>query len=328
MTKSSFLFASAVLALASCDSKPQGEASAPVAKTEAPAPVVAEAPKQEAAAKAEQPVAQDFGDFGSDEPLPRADQPKRGVLRFEPKDGTFTPMDHWEQYDWVFTPKRPGHYRVRLNYELDHATLGLQLKMGEVRLRKVVPAAQAGHVVTLGDLEILTAEKTGFSIYAPQSANSAGFGIKSVELVPIAEGAPVLKPAADGSITALAKEAVTWSETMRYEDAKNCLGYWTDAEDFAEWELVVDKPGSYEILVTHGCGDGNAGSEVAVRVAGQEAKFTVQDTGGFQSWKELSVGKIEIKAPGTQFLVIDPLTKTKAAVLDVQKIVLRPIQGA
>jgi len=55
------------------------------------------------------------------------------------------------------------------------------------------------------------------------------------------------------------------------------------------------------------------------KVAGQEKKFTVQDTDGFQKWKDVEVGEIEIKEPGTQRLVIDPVNKTKAAVLDVQK---------
>ena len=114
---------------------------------------------------------------------------------------------------------------------------------------------------------------------------------------------------------------------MRYESKaeKNCLGYWTDPDDFAEWEFEAAKPGKYQVLITQGCGGGNAGSEVAVKIAGQEKKFTVQDTGGFQNWKEVSVGEIEIKVKGTQRLVVDPINKVKSAVCDVQKVVLKPV---
>jgi hypothetical protein len=335
LTASTALFAA--LSLSACGSKEetQPSAAAPAPTEAAPAkaaPPPAAEPAKAAAVAAEAPAPQDFGDFGSEEPLPRADQPKRGVISFLPKDGVFTPMDHWEQYDWVMKPKRWGHYRVRLNYELDHATLGVQLKFGETRLRKVLQASQEGHTVTLGELFIPPAEDPKnaahpISIYAPQAANSAGFGIKSVDLVPIAEGAPVVQPEADGSYVLQAKAATTWSETMRYEPKpeKNCLGYWTNPDDFAEWEVAIAKPGKYQVIVTQGCGGGNAGSEVAVRLAGQEAKFTVVDTGGFQQWKEVVVGELEVKEAGSHYLVVDPLNKVKSAVLDVQKVVLKPV---
>jgi hypothetical protein len=102
-------------------------------------------------------------------------------------------------------------------------------------------------------------------------------------------------------------------------------GYWTNPDDFAEWEVAIAKPGKYQVIVTQGCGGGNAGSEVAVRLAGQEAKFTVVDTGGFQQWKEVVVGELEVKETGSHYLVVDPLNKVKSAVLDVQKVVLKPV---
>jgi hypothetical protein len=342
--RSSALTSAAIVisaALSACG--PQQEATKAAA---APAPASDAAPAEGAAATAEaakaapaaeaavqEPAAaSDFGDFGSDEALPRKDAPTRGVLTFEPKDGVFTPMDHWEQYDWVLKASRCGHYKVRLSYELDHATLGVQLKFGETRLRKVVQASQAGHTVTLGELFVPPAEDPQsvsfpLSIYAPQSSNSAGFGIKSLSLVPTAEGSPVIAPEGDGSFVLTAKAATTWSETMRYEPKpeKNCLGFWTNPDDMAEWELEVAKPGKYEVLVTQGCDGGNAGSEVMVRLAGQEAKFTVQDTGGFQKWQEVKVGVMEVTTVGTHYLQLDPLTKAKAGIMDVQRVVLRPI---
>jgi hypothetical protein len=271
--------------------------------------------------------AQGIGDFGSDEPLERTDLPARGVIKFTGKDGTSTNMDHWLQQDWKFKAKRSGHYQVRLTYALDHASLGIQFKLGETRLRKTITSSLGGRSLYLGEIFITEPGDQNFAIYAPTNANGSGFDIREIALVPSNEGEPKLVAAADGSIVLLAKDSTTWSETMRYESKpeKNCLGYWTDPEDFAEWEFEATKPGKYQVLVTHGCGGGNAGSEVAVKIAGQEKKFTVQDTGGFQNWKEVSIGEIEIKQKGTQRLVIDPLNKVKSAVLDVQKIVLKPV---
>ncbi len=268
----------------------------------------------------------DNGDFGSDEPVERTDLPTRGVLKFTAKDSVTNNMDHWMQHDWKFKAKRSGHYQVRLTYSLDHASLGVQFKFGETRLRKTITSSLGGRSTYFGEIYIPEAGDQLFSIYTPANANGSGFNVNEIALVPSNEGEPKIGAAADGSVTLLAKDATTWSETMRYESKpeKNCLGYWTDADDFAEWEFDA-KPGKYQVVVTQGCGAGNAGSEVAVKIAGQEKKFTVQDSGGFQNWKDVPVGEIEITKSGPQRLVVDPINKTKAAVLDVQKVVLKPV---
>jgi len=172
-------------------------------------------------------------------------------------------------------------------------------------------------------------EKAGaneFALYTPASGAGSGFVIHEMAFIPTTETG-VVAPAEDGTITLAAKDATTWSETMRYEPKpeKNCLGFWTDPDDFAEWEFEVKKPGRYKVIVSHGCGGGNEGSTVAVKQGDQALKFTVKDTGGFQKWTDAEVGEIEIKQPGVQRLVIDPETKAKSAVLDVQKVVLKPV---
>jgi len=269
----------------------------------------------------------DFGDFVSEEPLERADLPTRGVIALTPKDGVMTNMDHWLQFDWKYKAKRPGHYQVRLHYSLSHATLGVQFKLGETRLRKTLTATPSGRRTYLGEVFIADPSEQVLSVYAPTSAHMANFDLKGIDLVPTNEGEPTVSQADDGSVILLAKDATTWSETMRYESKpeKNCLGYWTDPNDFAEWEFQLKKPGRYQVIVTHGCGGGNDGSEVAVKVGLEEKKFKVQDTGGFQKWQDVVVGEIELKTGGVQRLVVDPLNKVKSAVLDVQKVVLKPL---
>jgi len=122
------------------------------------------------------------------------------------------------------------------------------------------------------------------------------------------------------------KDSKTWSETLRHEPktGKNGPGYWTDPADFAEWEFQVTKPGRYRVSVFHGCGGGDHGGDVEIKLGDQALKFTTLDAGGFQNWKEVPVAEIEIKAAGKHRLMIDPVNKVKSAVLDVQKIVLTP----
>lgn len=272
-------------------------------------------------------VSTDIGSFGTDDPVERKDQPARGVIKFGPKDHVYSNQSHWEQFDWKFKARRWGHYAVWLTYTLKHATLGAQVKLGEQRLRKVLTAAAKPQKVYFGELFIEKAGDADFALYTPASGAGAGFVIEQLEFIPAPEGEEI-KQADDGSITLLAKDATTWSENMRYEPAekKNCLGYWTEPDDFAEWEFAVSKPGRFSVAVFQGCGGGNHGSQVAVKSGGQEIKFTVQDTGGFQNWAEVKAGEIEIKSAGKHRLVIDPVNKTKSAVLDVQKVVLSPVK--
>ncbi len=113
---------------------------------------------------------------------------------------------------------------------------------------------------------------------------------------------------------------------MRYEPQtnKNCLGYWTKAEDWADWTFDVARAGSYEVDVWQGCGKGHGGSDVAVEVGGGRFDFVVEDTGHFQNFTPRRVGRIELPA-GRHTLAIKPKRKQAAAVMDIRRVVLLPV---
>lgn len=272
------------------------------------------------------PEAVDIGGFGSAEPVERKDMPKRGIIVFGPDDYERTNGAHWETYTWTkFKAKRWGRYQVRLTYTLKRAGLGMQFRLGELTVKRLLATAYQPQKTYLGTVYIAAAGDVPFALLTPPT-DDGSFSIQEIALIPAAEGSEI-KQSDGGVITLNAKDATTWSEIMRFEpkQEKNCLGYWTSEEDLAEWEFEVTKPGRYKVSIFHGCGGGNHGSEVELKHADQSLKFTTQDTGGFQKWKEVSVGEIEIKAAGTQRLMVDPVNKVKSAVLDVQKIVLTPL---
>lgn len=302
---------------------------------EAAKPKVEEKPKAAEAMPAPAPAvdplfatpATDLKGFGSDEPAPRADEPTRGVIHVDLKDVKRMSAQHWEQFDCTnFAAKRWGRYEIRVTYTLKHASLGTQFRFGQQGLKKTLMASGQPKSIIYGEVYIEQPGTYPFVLYIAATGAEAGFEMQDIAFVPAPEG-PAPVQAADGSIILEAKTATTWSENMRYEPKpeKNCLGFWTSEDDMAEWEFQAVKPGRYKVSVFQGCGTGNEGSEVAVKLGGQELKFTVKDTGGFQNWQEAQVGEIEIKDKGLQRLVIDPVTKAKSAVLDVQKVVLTPV---
>jgi hypothetical protein len=134
---------------------------------------------------------------------------------------------------------------------------------------------------------------------------------------------PIITPA-QGDVRLLAKDAQVHGEKLHYEalPQKNTLGFWTNPADWASWDFDVAKAGQYEVEILQGCAGG--GSEVAVEVAGQTLKFTVEGTGHFQNFIQRTIGVVELPA-GRQTLAVKPQAKQGAAVMDLRRVVLRPV---
>jgi lysophospholipase L1-like esterase len=124
-----------------------------------------------------------------------------------------------------------------------------------------------------------------------------------------------------------ASKATVHGEMLRYEPQinKNCLGYWTRAEDWADWKFTVARPGVYDLEVWQGCGKGNGGSDVRVEVAGQNFDFVVDETGHFQSFIPRKLGRVHFWKAGEFTLAIKPQNKKAAAVMDIRQVRLVPV---
>lgn len=133
-------------------------------------------------------------------------------------------------------------------------------------------------------------------------------------------------PNEQGVIEILGRHADVHGTTLRFEPLphKNTVGFWVDAHDWVSWEFETTTPGSYEVLLTQGCGTGCGGSEVECRVADQAVRFIVKETGGFQNFEERSIGRLNIGAAGRHTLALRALHKPGPAVMDVPLIRLKP----
>jgi arylsulfatase A-like enzyme len=131
--------------------------------------------------------------------------------------------------------------------------------------------------------------------------------------------------AARGDIRLQAKDARIHGRSLRYESQsnKNVLGFWTCADDWAEWNFNVPAGGVYEVEIQQGCGSGSGGAEVAIEIDAQTLKFTVDDTGHFQHLILRLIGQANLSA-GPHSLAIKPRTKPGATVMDLRQVVLRP----
>ncbi len=269
----------------------------------------------------------DMGDFGSDAPAERADMPTRGVIAIKVEEGdkAYAAKEHWEEYNFSFKAKRWGKYAVRITYTLKSSSLGVQFKLGESRFKKQIPGGdEFSRNAWLGDIYLASAGEQSMTLYTPNHVAWDSFILHEIALVPAPEG-ELVKQSDDGTVQLPAKSATTWSENMRYEPKpeKNCLGFWTDPQDFAEWEFKMNQPGKYQVIVHQGSSGG--GSEVAVQFGEQQLKFSVQNTGDFHKHTPVPVGEITVNKPGVYRLAIKPQGKNGGAIMDVGKVELKPV---
>jgi alpha-L-fucosidase len=149
----------------------------------------------------------------------------------------------------------------------------------------------------------------------------------------IAPMAFLVFPAGDGSITLTPHDATLEGPSLQVErvgvigDVRHNLGYWLDPSAFASWPIGVGatQGGGYRVEVELACADAAAGSRVRFEVEGGEgvAEFTVPATGGWQSYRTVEVGRVEIPF-GSHRAFLRALSKTGEAVVNVRSIRLVP----
>ncbi|MFN5584095.1 MAG: hypothetical protein ACK5DR_02235, partial [Planctomyces sp.] len=130
---------------------------------------------------------------------------------------------------------------------------------------------------------------------------------------------------ADGSLVLRACDAIVRGKNLRYEPQphKNTVGYWSVAEDSAEW-LLQAAAGEYSVEILQGCGRGHGGSRVQLSVQDQQLEFVVRETGHFQNFVWRSVGRLQLGGVAERLLTLRCLEKPGGAVMDVRAIRLVP----
>ena len=258
---------------------------------------------------------------------------KRGSISIPAKEGKYQEGSHFANWNWTMNAKRWGRYYVQLRYTSMLPKLGVQVKVGDSVVKSYAPRTggheeHKEHSLVMGLVYIDKPGEYPVGLLTGDKSNGPSFFLKAIEFIPAPEGDDVGQ-GIDGTIELLAKTAKTYSEMMRYEPKteKNCLGFWVHEDDWAEWEFDVTSPGKFKIEVFQGCGGKNGGSEVAVLINDKTIKFEVEDTGGFQNWKSRDLGTVDLAVSGENRIAIKPLNKTGKAVMDIQKIVLTPVEG-
>ena len=146
------------------------------------------------------------------------------------------------------------------------------------------------------------------------------------------EGEPdvdnTIRPLADGSIDLAAAFASLHGKSAEYESdkRKNCIGKWTNAEDWVSWEMRVAQPGNYRVQAEYACPDDSAGSQVAFGVGQNQVAGTVEKTGSWEKFETREIGSIQVDS--TQPVQFEVCVKSMpgGAVMNLRSVKLVPVK--
>ena len=237
-----------------------------------------------------------------------------------------------DSVSWNYQPTRWGTYDLELTFSADGGEeTELEFQVAGQTLVVKRPATGSWYryqTLPVGRVHLEKAAPFTVRAGCRKLNGVAAMNLKALTLRPAPEGQPVSQDRS-GALSLEARDATTHSVLMRYEPAavKNCLGYWANPADWAEWRFPVREAGTFEIEVMQGCGRGQGGSEVRVEVDGQGSLFTVEETGHFQIFLPRRAGIVRL-TPGMHSLALRPVRKQAGAVMDVRQVRLVPVSAS
>jgi len=126
----------------------------------------------------------------------------------------------------------------------------------------------------------------------------------------------------DGSVHLDVAEATLHGNTLRYEPDSNkrCIGYWTDANDWVEWEFHISRPGKFTAVVETAAQ--SDGAKLTIEVGNAKLALDVPQTGNYSRFQRSEIGPIELAAGSTR-LTVRPVN-TGWTPVNLRSIVLKP----
>ncbi len=164
----------------------------------------------------------------------------------------------------------------------------------------------------------------GATVTLPAEAPTA---IASVVVLDIdGTAAPVVamvKQAADGSVKLAPQDADISGAGLRVEgDGERNLGFWTDASAFPQWQVRIDKPGTFTPEFNYSVPVD--GSEVVLSVGDRSVSIKLPATGDWTHYQTIKLPLLQIQKAGTVVVTLKATAKAEPAVMNLRTITLMP----
>ena len=130
-------------------------------------------------------------------------------------------------------------------------------------------------------------------------------------------------PFKDGSLNLQATACRVRGSTLVYQDEWKTLGFWGSEDDIASWTIDVPADGTFDVLVDYSCDDDVAGNSYKIQVGKAEVIAKASSTGSWETFKEVSVGSLELQA-GRQLLNVQAVKPLNQYLIDLRNVRLIP----
>jgi len=130
-----------------------------------------------------------------------------------------------------------------------------------------------------------------------------GTGLKNI---PFALPVSALTPDAQGNVKLGADDAELHGDQIKTEDhgGQSNIGFWDNGSEWVSWNMQCPQAGAFKLSASLASVTGE--SEFVIEVAGQQISGQAVPTAGWDQFKEVSLGRIEIKQPGEHLVKIRP----------------------
>ncbi|MCF7848770.1 MAG: alpha-L-fucosidase [Kiritimatiellales bacterium] len=150
---------------------------------------------------------------------------------------------------------------------------------------------------------------------------------KSSGPTPAAKPAATVAPQKDGSIVLTAKAAVMHGKGVKMETKSGGLpniGHWTKHTDWVSWKIKVPKAGNYEVSILYAQEKGT--SEFNIKAEKKPITVKTKNTGSWESFKPVTLGKIRVAKAGAVEITIKPKNKKSWKPMNIRSVTLKPVK--
>jgi putative CocE/NonD family hydrolase len=137
----------------------------------------------------------------------------------------------------------------------------------------------------------------------------------------------VVRARADGSWRLTARTARLAGPTLKLAAEAGVLGWWTSADDTAQWTIDVPRRASYGVRVNFACDPASAGNTFLLTVGDSRLEGQVPATGSWFDQRELACGEIELP-DGRQTVTLRAAGALHGGLFDFRALSLAPPDGA
>ena len=210
-------------------------------------------------------------------------------------DKLYLNIFYWPKNGELVVPMRGGAKKAYLLGASNHA---LPFAASPAGLRVKVPAAAPDPISTVIVLE----------------------GVGQVDPLP----PPPIAQAADGTLALECDAADLYGKGLRVEgNTRLNLTSWTSADAYPQWEVAIDRPGTYEVTAAAFVPEAHAGAPFTL--AAGDAKLTGETKATGADYKTLALGRIALAKTGPTVITLKPGKLTGAEFMRLRTLTLKPV---